>query len=466
MMMLLSAIAWIATVIVIIPSAMLVAELCVAARVARRRVATEKSMPGTGVTGSAAPTTAILVPAHNESAGIGRTLQAIRDEQARMPGHATLWVVADNCTDDTAERARSLGARVVERHDDANRGKGHALDAGVRAIGAESAVPDQIVIIDADCVPAPGFIEALTRCSHELQRPVQGRYLMTNSPATALVTPSWSIDDSAAGRTSAIDSPAGAQPATAPRPLPSIGPKQRVSEFAFRLKNWARPLGLESMGWPVPLQGTGMAIPWAQIRDLPLASSNIVEDMAMGIALTGRGTAPHFMTGTLIASEFPTTDAGREKQRRRWEHGHMQTILIAVPALLAAALRARRLNPVRMALDLSIPPLSLLVALQVGVWAVTGLTGLATGSIVPWLLASATLVLTALALTLAWKQFGRDLLPPHELSALLRYALGKLPLYAGYARARHQEWNRGERAGDDQRATDDPAAKPPNAGKP
>ncbi len=45
-----------------------------------------------------------------------------------------LVVVADNCSDATAEIARAMGATVIERHDETNKGKGYALDYGFRFI--------------------------------------------------------------------------------------------------------------------------------------------------------------------------------------------------------------------------------------------------------------------------------------------------------------------------------------------
>src|SRR5690242_16376925 len=76
----------------------------------------------------------ILVPAHDEETGIAATLASIRSQLAPQD---RLVVVADNCTDRTAAVAREAGAEVVERTDPARRGKGFALDCGVRALEAD-----------------------------------------------------------------------------------------------------------------------------------------------------------------------------------------------------------------------------------------------------------------------------------------------------------------------------------------
>ena len=73
----------------------------------------------------ALPRTAIVVPAHNEEEGIGKTLRSIQDEIAG-DSSIELFVIADNCTDATAHRAAQGSATVLERHDLNQRGKGHA----------------------------------------------------------------------------------------------------------------------------------------------------------------------------------------------------------------------------------------------------------------------------------------------------------------------------------------------------
>src|SRR3954449_10251140 len=57
------------------------------------------------------PRVAVLIPAHDEAANIATTLTALR-EQTRQPDRVI--VIADNCTDDTAEIARAHGAEVYE----------------------------------------------------------------------------------------------------------------------------------------------------------------------------------------------------------------------------------------------------------------------------------------------------------------------------------------------------------------
>src|SRR5437879_3182666 len=90
--------------------------------------------------------TTVLIPAHNEGAGI---LPTIRDIQAQLGPNDRILVVADNCTDDTAAIVQGAGVEVTVRADPARRGKGYALELGVRHLGLNP--PVVVVILDADC---------------------------------------------------------------------------------------------------------------------------------------------------------------------------------------------------------------------------------------------------------------------------------------------------------------------------
>src|SRR5262249_23597102 len=93
---------WLLVALVLVPMAARVAE-CLAALLPGRRPAPVPDAPR--------PCCAVLIPAHNEEAGIGRTLDSVRPQL--RPGDRLL-VVADNCNDRTAEAARAHGAVAVE----------------------------------------------------------------------------------------------------------------------------------------------------------------------------------------------------------------------------------------------------------------------------------------------------------------------------------------------------------------
>lgn len=345
---------------------------------------------------------AVLVPAHNEELLIGQTLAAIVPQ---LKPHDRVVVVADNCTDATAELAQAAGAIVLERHNAQQRGKGYALDHGLRFLRANP--PDVLVIVDADCHCHPGALPTLAHTAHQLQRPIQSLYL--------------------------LDSP----------PDPSL--KDLISSFAMTVKNGVRMRGLGHFGLPCPLGGTGMAFPWAALGTVDLASGHIVEDMKLGLDLAIAGYPPLFWGAAKVTGSLPSEAAASTSQRTRWEHGHLQVLRDYVPVLAQAALRQRRFDLAVMALDLAIPPLSLLVLLWVGLAIAAGLLLLLGGSWIPALLMAIAGALLGSAILAAWAGFARQQLPAQKLLAIPLYILWKIPLYFKFLVKPQSDWVRTER---------------------
>lgn len=357
--------------------------------------------------GGPRPNVAILVPAHQEEDGIAATVGALQNQL--RPGDRLL-VVADNCTDETAARARAAGAEVIERTDPSRRGKGYALDFGVRHL--EAAPPPVVIIVDADCTLHAGSVDRLAERAAASGRPVQGLYLMSAPPDGGL--------------------------------------NFQVAEFAFLVKNRVRPAGLYRLGLPCHLTGSGMAFPWKIIKDAHLAHASLVEDMKLGLELALDGTPPLYCEDARIDSFFPYTDAGAASQRSRWEEGHLGMIAMALRHL-PSALASRSMNALALTLDMLVPPLTLLLLLVTGAFVVTagttwlfGLPGIAL-----WI-AAASLALFGLAASVAWYAFGREALPAGSLLRVLPYMLGKLKLYGSMAAGgRSGGWIRTDRKGPD-----------------
>ena len=94
---------------------------------------------------------AILIAARNEAAVLPDLLESIR-RQDYPEELRDVWVIADNCTDDTAECAARMGARVVTRQDDTHIGKGYALNTLLGHIRHTGNEYDAYLVIDADNV--------------------------------------------------------------------------------------------------------------------------------------------------------------------------------------------------------------------------------------------------------------------------------------------------------------------------
>lgn len=346
---------------------------------------------------------AVLVPAHNEGKGLLTTLADIRSQL--RPGDRLL-VVADNCADDTATLARASGAEVVERTDSAKRGKGYALDCGLQHLGSDP--PEIVIVVDADCRIADKAIHWLATTCARVDRPVQALYLM-RAPAESRIN-------------------------------------HQVAEFAWRVKNRLRPLGLNALGLPCQLVGTGMAFPWETIRAADLANGWIVEDLKLGLDLALAGHAPLFCHSAVITSEFASSIVGARIQRERWEQGHIGTILKFAPRLLCTAIARRNWGLMALTLDLMVPPLSLLVMLVGGMLALTTSVVFLGFSAAAFYVSGTSFFVLVAAAFLAWTKCGRDVLPPSALLLVARYVLGKLGLYRQIASGRTDtQWIRTDR---------------------
>jgi cellulose synthase/poly-beta-1,6-N-acetylglucosamine synthase-like glycosyltransferase len=334
--------------------------------------------------------TSVLIPAHNEGAGI---LPTIRDVQAQLGSRDRILVVADNCTDDTAAIAEAAGVEVIVRTDPAHRGKGYALEFGVRHLALDP--PDVVIIVDADCRLGESALRYLSDRVMAAGRPVQSLYLML-APENAT---------SGNG----------------------------VSLFAWRVKNWIRPLGLALFGLPTQLFGTGMAFPFKFLADRDLGNSRLAEDCALGIALASAGYPPLFENAARVQSHFPVSEAGGERQRQRWEKGHLENIADLVPGALARSVRDLNPGLAALAVDMAVPPLSLLV-LVTALCEIFGIVAVVLGApLALFAIPSLSVLLVALGTALAWTAVGRDVLPLGELIRLPVHVIRKLGFYHGIA---------------------------------
>ncbi len=357
------------------------------------------------------PRVAVLVPAHDEAQGIAATVTLIRSQLMEDQGDRIV-VVADNCSDATASVAAAAGAAVLERRDERKRGKGYALDYGVRYLADDEngSPPDAVIFIDADCIVLPGSIDLLARMAMASQRPVQALDLMRAPRGASL--------------------------------------KLRIAEFAWVVKNRVRPLGFHRMGLPCQLMGTGMAFPWPLIATAELATGHIAEDMKLGIDMAKRGMPPLFCPDACVVSYFPVGDAAARMQRTRWEHGHMSMIAgEGLPLLMHGVARRDRML-IAMALDMCVPPVALLTLIVLGTCVLSLLAWAVFGLFAPLTLAAGILAALALAVGLSWLRFGRQIVSFRDLLATLGYAFWKVPLYLKFFISRQVEWVRAKRDAD------------------
>src|SRR4051812_17697871 len=237
----------------------------------------------------------VLLAPPDEERAIDRCLAAV--EADRRP-HDRVLVVADRCTDRTAEIARASGAAVLERGAGEEPGRAAARQAGLEH--ARGLAWDAVVMLDADSVIAPGFFAACARA------------LATGAPA---------VQARSEGRR-------GATLAT------------EAALAAFTLQGVTIPRGRDRLGLSVRLRGTGMAIR----RDVALAHrfrAPASEDLVFTLDLLREGIRCRHVDAARLRSQGASTWGAFGGQKVRYEAGRMAAAREYVPRLLGRAISHR-----------------------------------------------------------------------------------------------------------------------------
>jgi cellulose synthase/poly-beta-1,6-N-acetylglucosamine synthase-like glycosyltransferase len=338
-----------------------------------------------GTTPIRAPRVVVMMPAHDEEPVIEATLIELGGALDRG---MTVLVVADNCSDRTAELAMRAGARVVRRDDTTRIGKGYAVEFGVRALEADP--PDVVVILDADCRIDPFSLRRIADLAHHTGKPVQAEYRMQPMDGSSLA---------------------------------------RISAFAFAVRNVVRARGLKRMGIPVQLGGTGMAFPFALLRSAPSLGGFLAEDFLLGLEMSLGGRPPILAEETSVLSFLPASTDVAMRQRQRWEGGSLALVRSHGLRVIKDAIRYKRPQLIALALDLAIPPLALLSLLSFMALVVLSTAVLLGASTLVLLFGAAPLVFVTVGVAVAWWGVGRDIIPMRQLVSVPLYMAWKVPLY-------------------------------------
>ena len=358
---------------------------------------------------SPSPTTrerrfAVIVPAHNEEFTIIPTITSILSlDYPRNNVEAV--VIADNCTDRTAEVARLSGATVMERRDTTLRGKGHALRWCFDQL-LTTGKYDAFVVIDADSTIAPDFVAVMNRHLERGERVIQSADLVAPQPGA------WSSE---------------------------------ITRLGFTLYNLVRPLGRHAMGCSVGLRGNGMCFSTDIFRSHPWQAYTRTEDLEFGLFLLLHGIPVTFAPEARVLARMPSNPQLAQSQRARWEGGRFPVIKKYGPRLLKGALLEGSLPLLDSFIDLVTPPLINLVAMVIGILLVTAglsVTGIITHFIFLYIWLCVVL-LSFLHMFLGLYAARADKSLYRALLSVPRYVLWKGTLYARLAwRGSTKEWVR------------------------
>lgn len=264
---------------------------------------------------------ALLIPAHNEELLITESLAAL-GRLDYPPDLVAVHVVADHCSDATAELARAAGAVVHEHLDPRPQGKGSALSWAFGQIGTAA---DAIVIVDADTLVDGDFLRVLDAHFAAGAVVVQANY--------SVLTPEVS---------SAI----------------------ALRFAALAIRHHLRPLGRVGIGASSGLFGNGMAFR-GDVLETVTVSDHLTEDLELACLLVLEGIPIGYAPTALVGAEMPATLNGSGAQHERWERGRIDVARRFVSPLVRSAFGrgvTRRRARIDAAADLVVPPLSVTVA--------------------------------------------------------------------------------------------------------
>jgi len=349
----------------------------------------------------------ILVPAHDEERGIGATiasLGAIDYPKDRF----RVVVVADNCSDRTAEAAAASGAQVIERHDVARRGKGHALRHAIERLLDEETPWDALAVVDADTVVSANFLTAIAARLEAGAEAVQAAYM----------------------------------------PSPGTGSLSVITEVAFSAFHLLRSTGRERLGLSSGLRGNGMAFRRTLLSRVPHDAFSRTEDLEFGVRLALAGIPVAFAAGARVYGEMPDRAAAARPQRERWIGGRVGIARKYAAALVAGAIRRRSAMLGDVAVDLLIPPLSVLAVVSaLGLAAAAGVAAL-DGGVASLAVFSAAAAALSIHVAVAARVAGRGAAFTRAALALPRYALGKAAITARALAPSEEIWIRTQRKGE------------------
>ena len=327
-----------------------------------------------------------VIPAHDESAVIDTTVRSCLAVDYD-PDRFQVFVIADNCTDDTARVAEAAGAQVKVRTDLDRKSKGFAFEDFFREATTNPAIRpfDAYILVDADTNVAPDLARAFDRALGRGADFVQGYYTVRNADA------SW---------------------------------RTRMITYAFSLANGVWLLGQDRLGLSVGLKGNGMCFRASALDRFPWRAHGLVEDMEFAWSLRIAGERVRFEPSARVFGEMVSQGgAGAASQRQRWETGR-QALRNRFRRELWESSHLAGWRKLLYQVELAYPPLSRLV---VGL----GFVSIVAGSITAWKTNSVSLVMFALVAG-CWLILGGYALSPiwtMKLPARYLLSLGRLPYY-------------------------------------
>ena len=242
-----------------------------------------------------------IIPAHNEENVIGPLVESLMKQNYPKDCY-DIYVIADNCTDRTAEIAEKLGAKVYKRFDDKHKTKGYALQWFLDQKIKEDAPYDAFCIFDADNIVDSNFLKAMNKKLCQGEDVVQG-YRDIKNPTDSWVSAGYAI-------------------------------------FYWTMNRFYH-LARYNVGLSPLINGTGFMVKFDVIKPEGWNNKTLTEDIEFSLKRIIKGKKLGWATDAIVYDEQPVGFKQSWKQRTRWTVGHIQC-MGEYTKPLAAAIKEHR----------------------------------------------------------------------------------------------------------------------------
>lgn len=225
-----------------------------------------------------------IIPAHNEERVVSNLIESLKNQTYDKDLY-DIYVIADNCTDNTANVARRAGAIVLERFDPAHKTKGYALQWFLKQKIEENADYDAFFVFDADNIVDKDFILNMNKKLCQGEDVVQG-YRDIKNPTDNWITAGYAL----------------------------------FYWTMHRLYHLAR----YNVGLSTLLNGTGFMVRFDVVKPDGWQTETLTEDIEFSLKRIIKGKKLGWATDAIVYDEQPTSFKQSWSQRSRWTVGHMQ----------------------------------------------------------------------------------------------------------------------------------------------
>lgn len=262
---------------------------------------------------------AIVVPAYNEESSLPRTLKNLF-EVDYPDDKFDIIVIADNCTDNTAEVAREKGAEVMVRTNPEKRGKGYALRWCFDQLIEKNTTNryDSAIVVDADSIVSNNLLRVMNKYRENGAEVIQGYLTVDSNPGV------WTSE---------------------------------IIRIGFTLYNFVRPLARRAMSCPAGLRGNGMCFSMDVLKQVPWDAYSLTEDLEYGIKLLLNDVNIVFAPEAIGFNVVPENPENAESQRERWEIGRLPILKNYFGKLFKEVFKRRSFKVLDTLIDLVTPPL-------------------------------------------------------------------------------------------------------------